>query len=171
MPDYLFPLLAQKSSGFSRIFPDFLPENGYLKKFRGLQPPPPPHPHSPYAYACQDGKFHDKRWNSASRLAIIWKLLSSKQNCYTLLETVRHRSVVMPCRFTRTNAHAHQCCIFQSYAKTVPLRMKLTMREPASMTTDKGAWRMTSYSNSILTSTTTSLKWAPEHENILMPEI
>ena len=39
----------------------------------------------------------------------------------TLLEAVRHfRSVVMPCRFTRTNAHAHQSCIFQSYAKTVP---------------------------------------------------
>ena len=39
-----------------------------------------------------------------------------------------------------TTAHAHQCCILQSYAKTVPSRMKLTMkltmREPASMTTD-----------------------------------
>ena len=37
-----------------------------------------------------------------------------------------------------TTAHAHQCCIFQtqSYAKTVPSRMKLTMREPASMTTN-----------------------------------
>ena len=42
-----------------------------------------------------------------------------------------------------TTAHTHQCCIFQSYAKTVPSRMKLimklTMREPTfmgSMTTD-----------------------------------
>ena len=39
-----------------------------------------------------------------------------------------------------TTAQANQCCIFQSYAKTVPSRMKLTMkltmREPASMTTD-----------------------------------
>ena len=39
-----------------------------------------------------------------------------------------------------TTAHVRQCCIFQSYAKTVPSRvkltMKLTMREPASMTTD-----------------------------------
>ena len=42
-----------------------------------------------------------------------------------------------------TTAHAHHCCIFQSYAKTVPSRMKLTMkltmREPTfmgSMTTD-----------------------------------
>ena len=50
-----------------------------------------------------------------------------------------------------TTAHAHQCCMFQSYAKTVPSRMKLTMRDPASMTTDKGSRRMTSYSNSVLT--------------------
>ena len=42
-----------------------------------------------------------------------------------------------------TTVHVHQCCIFQSYAKTVPSRMKLTMkltmREPTfigSMTTD-----------------------------------
>ena len=38
-----------------------------------------------------------------------------------------------------TTAYAHQCCRFQSYAKTVPSRMKLTMREPTfmgSMTTD-----------------------------------
>ena len=42
-----------------------------------------------------------------------------------------------------TTAHAHPCCIFQSYAKTVPSQMKLTMklmmREPifmGSMTTD-----------------------------------
>ena len=35
-----------------------------------------------------------------------------------------------------TTAHAHQCFIFQSYAKTVPSQMKLTMREPASMTMD-----------------------------------
>ena len=42
-----------------------------------------------------------------------------------------------------TTAHAHQCCIFQSYAKTVPSRtkliMQLTMHEPTflgSMTMD-----------------------------------
>ena len=47
-------------------------------------------------------------------------------------------------------AHAYQCCIFQSYAKTVPSRMKLTMiltmREPTfmgSMTTDTWSWRLT----------------------------
>ena len=47
-------------------------------------------------------------------------------------------------RVTTAHAHQiHQCCIFQSYAKTVPsqmkLTMKLTMREPTfmgSMTTD-----------------------------------
>ena len=32
----------------------------------------------------------------------------------------------------------------QSYAKTVPLRMKLTLREPASMTTDTWSRRVTS---------------------------
>ena len=35
------PLLARKSSGFARILHEFLPENGYLKTSRGLQPPPP----------------------------------------------------------------------------------------------------------------------------------
>ena len=37
------PLLARKSSGFTRILPAFLPENGYLKNSS-------PHPHVPYAY-------------------------------------------------------------------------------------------------------------------------
>ena len=50
----------------------------------------------------------------------------------------------MPCWFTQTNAHAHQCCIFQSHAKTVLSRMKLTMREPASMTTDTWSRHVTS---------------------------
>ena len=38
-----------------------------------------------------------------------------------------------------TTAHAHQCCRFQGYQKAVPSQMKLTMRELASMTTDKGS--------------------------------
>ena len=42
----------------------------------------------------------------------------------------------MPCRFTRN----HCACA----PMAVPSRMKLTMREPASMTTDKGSRRMTS---------------------------
>ena len=48
-----------------------------------------------------------------------------------------------------TTAHAHQCCIFQSYAKTVPSRIKLTIREPASMTTDTWSRRVTSDFNSV----------------------
>ena len=68
----------------------------------------------------------------------------------TLLEAVRHfRSVVIDAGSRVTTAHAHQCCIFQSYAKTVPSRMKLTMREPASMTTDMWSRHVTFYSNSV----------------------
>ena len=48
-----------------------------------------------------------------------------------------------------TTAHVHQCCIFQSYAKTVPSRMKLTMCEPASMTTGTWSRRVTSDFNSV----------------------
>ena len=45
-----------------------------------------------------------------------------------------------------TTAHARQCCIFQSYVKTVPSRMKLTKREPHSWeprqrTTWHGVWQ------------------------------
>ena len=58
------------------------------------------------------------------------------------------RSVVMDSGSRGTTAHVHQCCSFQSYAKTVPsrmkLNMKLTMREPASMTTDAWSRRVTS---------------------------
>ena len=53
-----------------------------------------------------------------------------------------------------TTAHAHRRCIFQSYAKTVPSRMKLTikstMHEPASMTTDMWSQLVTSDFNSVL---------------------
>ena len=45
-----------------------------------------------------------------------------------------------------TTTHAHQCCRFQSYAKTVPSQMKLTKHEPTflgSTTTDHGVWRLT----------------------------
>ena len=54
LPEYLFPLLARKSSGFfARILPDFCPKNGYLKYSRAAAPPPPPpgpQPHGLYAY-------------------------------------------------------------------------------------------------------------------------
>ena len=79
-------------------------------------------------------------------------IISQLRHCvlYTLLEAVRHfRSVVIDAGSRVTTAHAHQCCIFQSYAKTVPSRMKLTMREPASMTTDTWSRRVTFYSNSV----------------------
>ena len=68
-----------------------------------------------------------------------------------LLEAVRHFcSIVMDAGSRGTTAHAHQCsCRFQGYPKAVPSRMKLTMREPASMTTGKGSRRVTSYSNSV----------------------
>ena len=40
---------------------------------------------------------------------------------YTLLEAVRHFcSIVIEAGSRVTTAHAHQCCIYQSYAKTVP---------------------------------------------------
>ena len=68
-----------------------------------------------------------------------------------LSEGVRHfRSVVGDAGSRKTTAHAHQCCIFQGYPKAVPSWMKLTMCEPASMTTDKGARRVTSYFYSAL---------------------
>ena len=69
-------------------------------------------------------------------------------SCFnTLLEAVRHfRSVIMDAGSRGTTAHAQQCCIFQSYAKTVPSRMKLTMREPANHDNRQG---VTSYSNSV----------------------
>ena len=35
LPEYLFPLLARRSSGFARILPDFCPKNGYLEHSRG----------------------------------------------------------------------------------------------------------------------------------------
>ena len=69
----------------------------------------------------------------------------------TLYKAVHHfRSVVIDAGSRGTTAHLHQCCRFQSYEKTVPSRMKLTMHEPASMTTDSGSQRVTSYSNSVL---------------------
>ena len=75
-----------------------------------------------------------------------WSYPLSHNSYKTLFEAVHQfRSVVMDADSRGTTAHAHQCCILQSYAKTVPSRMKLTMREPASMTTDKGSWRVTSY--------------------------
>ena len=59
---------------------------------------------------------------------------------YVLLEPERHFcSVVMDAGSRGTTAHAHQCCRSQGYPEaTVPSRMKLIMREPASMTRKRG---------------------------------
>ena len=50
----------------------------------------------------------------------------------TFLYTVKAQTSRAPLSRFRgslvTTAHAHQCCRFQSYAKTVPSRMKLTMK-------------------------------------------
>ena len=82
-------------------------------------------------------------------------IITGMANANTLLEAVRHfRSVVIDAGSRLTTVHARECCIFQSYVKTVPSRikvtMKLTMREPASMTTDTWSRRVTFYSNSVL---------------------
>ena len=51
----------------------------------------------------------------------------------------------MPCWFTRTNAHAHQCCIFQSHAKTCTVSNEIDYAmKPASMTTDTWSRHVTS---------------------------
>ena len=52
-----------------------------------------------------------------------------------------------------TTAHVHQCCRFQSYAKTVPSRMKSTKCEPHSWDLwQRTTWsrRVTSDFNSVL---------------------
>ena len=60
----------------------------------------------------------------------------------SVLEAVRGRSslrsVVMDAGSRGTTAHAHQCCIFQSYAKSVLSRMNMTMREPANHDNGQG---------------------------------
>ena len=52
------------------------------------------------------------------------------------------------CRFTRNHcACAPMLYISELCEDCIPSRMKLTLREPASMTTDKESRRVTSYSN------------------------
>ena len=89
------------------------------------------------------------------------------RNCPTACTTVKAQTSLAPLSWFHgsrvTTAHAHQCCIFQSYAKTVPSRMKLTMkltmREPASMTTDTWSQRVTSDFNSVYTHIHTQMQW------------
>ena len=65
------PLLARKSIGFALILHAFLPENGYLNNFRGLQPPPPPPPRLVrlcfYMYLMADLQ-NNTQWINLSKL-------------------------------------------------------------------------------------------------------
>ena len=85
----------------------------------------------------------DMPWISRSVCTIKWPLSSNMAACGNALYAVKAQTSLAPLSRFRgsrvTTAHAHQCCIFQSYAKTVKLAMKLTMHEPTfmgSMTTD-----------------------------------
>ena len=92
-------------------------------------------------------------------LSVLWlRILNHWIHQYpSSLYAVKAQTSLAPLSWFRgshvTTAHAHQCCIFQSYAKTVPSRMKLTMREPAfmgSMTTDTWSRFVTSDFNRVL---------------------
>ena len=85
---------------------------------------------------------------------------------YTLLKPKRHS---LRCHGFMVHAlllrmHTNVVC-FQSYAKTVPSRMKLTMkltlREPASMTTHTWSRRVTSDFNSVYATSHTVLRNCP----------
>ena len=85
-------------------------------------------------------------WNLNSKMRVIFTLTSLSMTLPSLYVVKAQTSLAPLSRFRGsrvTTAHAHQCCIFRSYAKTVPSRIKLTMnltmREPTfmgSMTTD-----------------------------------
>ena len=70
---------------------------------------------------------------------------------YTLFKPKRHSLRFMVHALL---LHMHTNVVYKSYAKTVPSRMKLTMkltmREPASMTTDTWSRSVTSHFNSVL---------------------
>ena len=96
---------------------------------------------------CKSG--HSSIFTSLKHLMVLLRcnLIIANFSVLQYAVSVRAQSSLAPLSRFRgsrfTTAHAHQCCIFQSYAKTVPSRMKLTMnltmREPTflgSMTTD-----------------------------------
>ena len=71
-----------------------------------------------------------------------WEYAVKAQTSLALLSRFRGSHI--------TTAHEQQCCRFQSYAKTVPSRMKLTSEIDkawttflGSTTTDHGLWRLT----------------------------
>ena len=80
-------------------------------------------------------------------------LMLSKVSRLKNLLKCRNRPVVTICchawcQFTRNNC-ACAPMLFQGYPTVVLSQMKLTMDEPASMTTDNGSRRVTSYCNSV----------------------
>ena len=110
-----------------------LPKNIEILEGAQCAPPPPPPPRAPLGLVD---------------IKIAWALYAVKAQ----------RSLAPLSRFrgSHTTTHAHQCCIFQSYAKPVPSRMKLTMKlmmhEPTfmgSITTDTWSWFVTSDFNSV----------------------
>ena len=57
LPEYFYPFLARKSSGFAWILPDFLPENGYLKNSKGAAASPSPIGCTPMSLSTRRGSF------------------------------------------------------------------------------------------------------------------
>ena len=90
--------------------------------------------------------------SSSLMYSLFFTCVKTQMHCYRRQYAVEAQTSLAPLSWFHgsrvTTAHAHQCCIFQSYEKTVPMRMKLTMREPASMTTDTWSRRVTSDFNS-----------------------
>ena len=117
------------------------------------------HQHGTHGHSHQIGVRNASIGFSGNLLTTLYEIHWASEETYymyTLLEAVRHfRSFVMDDGSRGTTAHAHRCCRFQGYPKAVPSRMKLTMREPASMATDNGSRRVTSYSNSVFRATLT----------------
>ena len=94
-----------------------------------LPPPPPPPP-------PQDRRLWIMIYTERQKIFFF-----VRQKKFITINAVKAQTSLAPLSRFRgsrvTIAHAHQCCIFQSYAKTVPSRMKLTMkltmREPTFM--------------------------------------
>ena len=108
-------------------------------------------------YIVMNRKFTHYRWKTGYEVVQLWVILTA---AHPYQYAVKAQTSLAPlsrfCGSCVTTAHAHQCCIFQSYAKTVPSRMKLTMKltmcEPAfmgCMTTDTWSRHVTSDFNSV----------------------
>ena len=104
----------------------------YIATFRNPPPPPP---------------FPNPNNGSTSLVTMSTRRFTVCKSMVCTQNAVKAQTSLAPLSRFRgsrvTTAHAHQCCRFQSYAKTVPSRMKLTTkltkREPTflgSTTTD-----------------------------------